>query len=151
MRELNRQSVSVYEVVSLNSDDIAEWPANLHNFQIEKIVFKGPTRANHYPKSSVGRSFNETNFQRHTANGALVDKTWLVYSLKLDRVFCFCCKTFSGGEFSLAGTNDSEHMPLILKIHERSAEHFDCYEKWAELIYGFLVVKLLILCRTNYT
>ncbi|CAF1045478.1 unnamed protein product [Didymodactylos carnosus] len=115
-------------------DDIADWPTNLQNSQIEKIVFRGPIRANinHYPKDGVGRSFNKMYFQRKTANGELVDRMWLVYSSKLDRMFCFCCKIFSSDEFALAkaGTNDWGHMALILKRHERSTEHFDCYGKW---------------------
>jgi hypothetical protein len=120
-----------------NFDDIADWPENLQNFQIEKIIFKGPIRANnnHYPKDVVGRSFNKIYFQRKPANGELVDRTWLVYSSKLNRVFCFCCKIFSSDEFApaKAGTNDWRHMTSILKRHERCTEHFNCYEKWIEL------------------
>lgn len=116
---------------------ITDWPENLQNIQIEKIVSKGPMQANiiEYPKDSIGRSFNKIHFHRKIANGETLYRSWLVYSTKVDRLFCFCCKIFSSEEFGLAkdGTNDWGHMTMILKRHEQSTEHFCCYGKWIEL------------------
>ncbi|XP_065667618.1 uncharacterized protein LOC136087919 [Hydra vulgaris] len=117
--------------------NITDWPENWQNLQIQNIVSKGSIHANinQYPKDSLGRSFNKIHFHRKTANSELFKRTWLVYSSKVDRVFCFCCKIFSSDEFALAkgGTNDWGHITIILKRHEQITKHFHCYGTWIEL------------------
>ncbi|XP_047127812.1 zinc finger MYM-type protein 5-like [Hydra vulgaris] len=83
--------------------DITDWPEHWQNLLIQNTVSKGPIQANinQYPKNSLGRSFNKIHFHRKTVNGELFKRTWLVYSSKVDRMFCFCCEIFSSDEFAL--------------------------------------------------
>ncbi|KAH7671986.1 HAT C-terminal dimerization domain-containing protein [Dioscorea alata] len=53
-------------------------------------------------------------------------KKWLVYSKKLDKVFCFCYKLFSNSLSSQLvndGCNDWKNLSARLKQHETSIEH----------------------------
>ena len=54
---------------------------------------------------------------------------------KTKQSFCFCCKSFFSNPIILARNdfNDWRHISQILKRHEKSLVHFDCYSKWAEL------------------
>ncbi|XP_065650787.1 zinc finger MYM-type protein 5-like [Hydra vulgaris] len=136
---LNNEVEKIAENISSCNDfcKITDWPENWHNSQIQNIASKGPIQANinQYPKDSLRRSFNKIHFHPKTANCELFKRTWLAYSSKVDRVFCFCCKIFSSDEFALAkgGTNDWGHITIILKRYEQSTEHFHCYGKWIEL------------------
>nr|XP_047144742.1 zinc finger MYM-type protein 1-like [Hydra vulgaris] len=68
-------------------------------------------------------------------NGEKNHRTWLVYSQKANKVFCFCCKLFCLNPIILAqnGGNDWRHISRILKRHEKSLDHFNCYSKWVDL------------------
>ena len=54
---------------------------------------------------------------------------------KSKQSFCFYCKFFCSNPIILAqnGVNDWHHISQILKRHEKSLDHFDCYSKWTEL------------------
>ncbi|XP_065645224.1 zinc finger MYM-type protein 5-like [Hydra vulgaris] len=138
---LNNEVEKSAENISSCNDfcNITDWPENWQNLQIQNIVSKGPIQANinQYPKDCLGQSFNKIHFHQKTANGELFKRTWLVYSPKVDWVFCFCCKIFSSDEFALekGGTNDwgHNHITIILKRHEQNTEYFHYYGKWIEL------------------
>ncbi|XP_028063866.1 uncharacterized protein LOC114267080 [Camellia sinensis] len=103
---------------------------------------RGPVRRNcefNFPKddSSRHRHFSPVHYIRHLPNGEKFDRTWLIYSELLDRVFCFCCKLFKqeGNKTQLAtkGFKDWRNIGERLKGHESDNEHITCISKWIEL------------------
>ena len=70
-------------------------------------------------------------------NGEKYERTWLVYSIDVDKVFCFCCKLFNvnTSTCSLAhkGNNDWNNISSILKRHEASNRHILNMRSWIDL------------------
>ena len=79
---------------------------------IDLLVKRGSSRKNviTFPKDSENRHFSYAYYIRHLANGEKSDRKWLIYSILLDKVFCFYCKLFKqeGNNIQLAneGIND---------------------------------------------
>ncbi|KAL4568669.1 hypothetical protein LXL04_024284 [Taraxacum kok-saghyz] len=49
------------------------------------------------PKDKNLRRFSSTYYTRTLSNGEKCDRDWLVYSMEIDKIFCFCCKNFRKG------------------------------------------------------
>ncbi|KAJ0727238.1 hypothetical protein HanPI659440_Chr12g0479501 [Helianthus annuus] len=66
---------------------------------IKELVTKGPKRDMDVkgPVDKFGRHFSNTMYTRILSNRETCDREWLVYSKKLDKLFCFCCKVFRTG------------------------------------------------------
>ncbi|XP_047306387.1 zinc finger MYM-type protein 5-like [Impatiens glandulifera] len=67
----------------LNVDDLGNWDKmqNIKDFLVEI----GP---------KTGRHFNPSHYKRQLTNGEKSDRRLLVYSISMDKIFCFCCKLF---------------------------------------------------------
>ena len=106
---------------------------------IDMLVKRGPSKVkvDNFPKYSENRHFSSTHYTRYLSNGEKTIRKWLVYSISLDKVFCFCCKLFKQEEntFQLAneGTNDWKNISYRLKSHETSNEHMQNMRRWIEL------------------
>uniref|UniRef100_A0ACD5Z457 Uncharacterized protein n=1 Tax=Avena sativa TaxID=4498 RepID=A0ACD5Z457_AVESA len=65
------------------------------------------------------------------------DRDWLVYSKKVDRVYCFGCKLFTKGQqkgqLAKEGCNDWTHINNRLKNYETSVDHVLNMTNWYEL------------------
>ncbi|XP_022852021.1 uncharacterized protein LOC111373688 [Olea europaea var. sylvestris] len=91
---------------------------------IDLLVKRGPLGQDGFifPKDSENSHFSSTYYIRHLTNGEKSDRKWLVYSISLDKVFCFCCKLFKqeGNNIQLAneGINDWKNLSFRLKSHE---------------------------------
>ena len=61
----------------------------------------------------------------------------MVYSVSLDKVYCFCCKLFKqeGNNIQLAneGINDWKNLSFRLKSHETNNGHMHNMRRWIEL------------------
>ena len=59
----------------------------------------------------------------------------MVYSIKNNSLYCFCCKLFSQKPYKLIsdGLNDWKNCSNVLKSHENSPEHWKHMTSWKEL------------------
>ncbi|XP_021985488.1 zinc finger MYM-type protein 1-like [Helianthus annuus] len=76
-------------------------------------------------------------YTRILSNRETCDREWPVYSKKLDKLYCFCCKVFRTGHpkggLDDEGYNDWRHASGRLKEHEVGLEHFKNMNEWFEL------------------
>ncbi|XP_022895468.1 zinc finger MYM-type protein 5-like [Olea europaea var. sylvestris] len=106
---------------------------------IDLIVKRGPLRQDGFifPKDLENRHFSSTYYIQHLTNGEKSGRKWLVYSISLDKVFCFCCKLFKqeGNNIQLANEeiNDWKNLSFSLKSHETSNGHMHNTRRWVEL------------------
>ncbi|XP_021978896.1 zinc finger MYM-type protein 5-like [Helianthus annuus] len=128
--------------VAVNEIDIFD-PRNwggLKSNMINVLVEEGPKRdltIDKGPKNKSGRRFSATLYTRTLANKETCDRSWLVYSKELDKVFCFCCKLFrkgvSKGQLDNEGYGDWKHVTSRLKEHETGFEHLKNMTTWYEM------------------
>lgn len=144
-KEKEIQDQVEYEVLGNESDSISmlldlngTWPNIISNF-IETLVEIGPVHTDNNYKFPVdeetGRKFNALYFNKIMENGGKVKRNWLVYSVKLNRVFCFPCKLFSRENLKIIniGYSDWRHCSEYFNKHEASIQHIQCVKKWCEL------------------
>ena len=62
-------------------------------------------------------------------------RSWLVYSMKNNSLFCFCCKLFSKRltNLTMSGMSNWKHASANLTAHEGSPEHLNSMKAWKEL------------------
>lgn len=82
------------------------------------------TRDNH----GVYRKFHESYYYNALPNGSLVKRTWLSYSVSMNKVYCISCKLFGlpkAKKVLLAqrGTNDWKNLKRNLDNHVHTTEH----------------------------
>ncbi|CAH2293624.1 Hypothetical predicted protein [Pelobates cultripes] len=99
--------------------DSADWADTLTSSLKETIVMKGPSKPKEhfaFPKDASKRRFTSTHYRRRLGIGEVHVRKWLSYSLKLDEIFCFCCKLFTTTQMGLTtgGYNDYKVSPSHL-------------------------------------
>ncbi|KAJ0566669.1 hypothetical protein HanIR_Chr06g0276221 [Helianthus annuus] len=96
--------------------DPRNW-GGLSNDMIKELVMKGPKRDMDVkgPVDKFGRHFSNTMYTRILSNRETCDREWLVYSKKLDKLFCFCCKVFRTGH-PKGGLDDEVFRPLYMLL-----------------------------------
>nr|XP_022903738.1 zinc finger MYM-type protein 1-like [Onthophagus taurus] len=132
---------NVSSTSSINLHDPSTWPAIINNRLLEILVEKGPPSIQQNIKfptntDSDGRSFSPSQYFRILPNGEKIERKWLVYSLKANSTFCYCCKLFSIKSMKLTGKDgfsDWRHLATQLSRHESSIDHMFNYQKWNEL------------------
>ncbi|XP_022003071.1 zinc finger MYM-type protein 1-like [Helianthus annuus] len=128
----------VNPVPDIDIFDPRNW-GGLSNDMIKELVTKGPKRDMDVkgPVDKFGRHFSNTMYTRILSNRETCDREWLVYSKKLDKLYCFCCKVFRTrhpkGGLDDEGYNDWRHASGRLKEHEVGLEHFKNMNEWFEL------------------
>nr|KAJ0219733.1 hypothetical protein LSAT_V11C200070050 [Lactuca sativa] len=92
----NEQTNSKDDNTPLNIYDPSRWN-NISTNLRDLIVEKGPIKIYDFkfPKDQHLRSFSTSLYMQKIPNGEKYERTWLVYSIDVDRVFCFCCKLFN--------------------------------------------------------
>jgi len=73
--------------------------------------------------------------RKSLVSGENVARSWLVYSLKNNSLFCFCCTLFSKRKINLTtlGLTDWKHASSLLTSHDHCSEHLNCMKMWKEL------------------
>ncbi|XP_042415429.1 zinc finger MYM-type protein 1-like [Zingiber officinale] len=125
---------------TLNLQDPENWN-NISQKLRDYLIEMGPKRVNDFlfPKDSNNRHFDSSHYTRVMTNGQTIDRRWLVYSISLDKIFCFCCKLFKTeqmmsrmGNLGNDGYKDWRNIHRSLKQHEASRDHMDCMIAWVE-------------------
>ncbi|KAM0026014.1 putative transcription factor and/or regulators TTF-type(Zn) family [Helianthus debilis subsp. tardiflorus] len=136
---MNAGEDNVNLVLDIDIFDPRNW-GGLSNDMIKELVMKGPKRDRDVVKGPVdkfGRHFSNTMYTRILSNRETCDREWLVYSKKLDKLYCFCCKVFRTGHpkggLDDEGYNDWIHASGRLKQHEVGLEHLKNMNEWFEL------------------
>ncbi|XP_035843097.1 zinc finger MYM-type protein 1-like [Helianthus annuus] len=124
--------------IPINFVDPSQW----NNISIDLrdiLVEKGPIKIHDYdfPQDENSRSFITSHYMRTLPNGEMLERKWLIYSIDLDRAFCFYCKLFNVNRCtsSLAkeGNSDWKNISSKLKEHEKSKVHINNMRTWMEL------------------
>ncbi|XP_047135316.1 zinc finger MYM-type protein 1-like [Hydra vulgaris] len=120
------------------SDDPSDWPDNVSDAQKCDVVKRGLKKIEiDFPKNSERRRFSMSYYNRKMKNGEIFERSWLIYSLNSDKVFCFCRKLFgiTSSPFR-KGINTWEGLSKKLKEHETCSAHLKCFEHWMTLRKG---------------
>lgn len=121
------------------SSDPASWPSPLTDRMRTELVRRGPSKL---PPDFVfqwnesdGRSCHHQYFKKTLVSGEKMARSWLIYSIENNSLFCFCCKLFSKRSINLtaSGVSNWKHASSYLTSHENSPEHLNCMKAWKEL------------------
>lgn len=121
------------------SDDPAQWPDVLSPSQKCDVVKKGPIQVKDmlFPQNADKgpRRFTKESYNMVMKNGEKIHRTWLVYSVSADAVFCFSCKLFGKQDNALSkqGFRNWRNLTGHLKEHEHSKTHITNMRSWHEL------------------
>ncbi|XP_041860484.1 zinc finger MYM-type protein 1-like [Melanotaenia boesemani] len=121
------------------STDPATWPLPLTDKIRTELVRRGPSKLPcdfvFNRKESDGRSCHHQYFMKTLVSGEKIVRSWLIYSIKNNSLFCFCCKLFSKRNinFTSSGITNWKHASAYLTSHENSPEHLNCMKAWKEL------------------
>ncbi|XP_077014894.1 zinc finger MYM-type protein 5-like isoform X2 [Tamandua tetradactyla] len=120
------------------SADPGTWPRILSIKQRDTLVENDPPQVRNFnfPKDNTGRKFSETYYTRILPNGEKTTRSWLLYSISKDSVFCLYCRLFGEGKNQLKNENgckDWQHLSHILSKHEESEIHINNSVKYSKL------------------
>nr|GEW67218.1 zinc finger MYM-type protein 1 [Tanacetum cinerariifolium]GEW67327.1 zinc finger MYM-type protein 1 [Tanacetum cinerariifolium] len=90
------RDVSLKKYDMLDIYDLRNWNT-LDSKLRELLLINGPKRDKSIQKGlkdKYHRQFSTLLFTRVLPNGETSDRSWLVYSKELDKVFCFCCQGY---------------------------------------------------------
>ncbi|XP_051170468.1 zinc finger MYM-type protein 1-like [Leptopilina boulardi] len=142
IEKMRSKQISVTDIPQENetimvSQDPGQWPVIISD-QIRQILIKrGPEQVSNiqFPKNNDGRKFSVQNYRRRMPNGEDVHRSWLIYSVSRNKIFCFCCRLFGASRISLStesGYCDWKHMSELLSEHEISPGHMKAFQSWVE-------------------
>ncbi len=91
-----------------------------------------------FPRSQdSNRCFSKAYCYRRLTNCERVERDWLMFSHKTNKVYCFACKVFGGEKTHnsrfVKGYGNWRCLSSRLKQHETGPNHTDTYLAWKEL------------------
>ncbi|XP_022162278.1 zinc finger MYM-type protein 1-like [Myzus persicae] len=74
------------------------------------------------------RSFHESYYYKKLGDGKFVNRTWISYSISLNRYYCYTCKLFGlprakQNYLAIHGSNDYKNISRNITQHEVSPDH----------------------------
>ncbi|XP_043469454.1 zinc finger MYM-type protein 1-like [Leptopilina heterotoma] len=140
--EINSKESSATDMTQENeslmvSNDPGEWPDIISDKIRQILIERGPEQISNiqFPKNNDGRRFSVQNYCRRMPNGEDILRSWLIYSVSKNKIFCFCCRLFGTTRISLSseyGYCDWKHMSELLSEHEKSSGHMKAFQSWVE-------------------
>lgn len=124
---------------NLISDDPAQWPDTPSDNEKCSLVTKGPVQVKDivFPQNDEKppRRFTKDNYKMVMKNGEKIQRSWLIYSMSKDSVFCYACKLFGKQDNALTkgGFRNWKNLAGHLKDHEYSKTHITNMQSWHEL------------------
>ena len=81
------------------------------------------------------RRFTPKHLYLVLSNGERIKRTWLVYSVSEDKIYCFCCKLFSSlNTKCITGYNDWNNLSNVIDNHEKNIIHIKSFNSWSEIV-----------------
>lgn len=101
------------------------------------LVERGPYQVKEFefPVNKGRRRFSPSHYFKLLTNGEVVQRSWLIYSVANDAVFCFCCILFdnsSANDWPKKGYSDWGNLTRALSMHENSINHRTAFRAWKE-------------------
>lgn len=133
--QINLHEKIEYISVSLDPADWASITDKERCYLVETGPFKTNSEDKDYPKDDQERHFSNFYYERTINCHEKQKRKWLIYSKKLNRVYCFCCKLFGNCRTQLSsdGCYDWRNLGKVLKRHENTSDHLKSMMKWFEL------------------
>nr|XP_047141523.1 uncharacterized protein LOC105843744 [Hydra vulgaris] len=103
------------------------------------LVERGPHQIEEFefPINKGKRRFLSSYYSKVLSNGEVVERSWLIYSIASDAVFCFCCILFDNSsdisDWPKKGYSDWKNLIRALTMHEKSVNHRNAFRAWKEL------------------
>ncbi|XP_047135569.1 zinc finger MYM-type protein 5-like [Hydra vulgaris] len=142
---ISRQIETETQISILSSADYsdpANWPTHFSDSFRQFVIKNRPQQIEKYnfprDRDEQKRKFSSIYYKRTLPNGEEVSRSWLIYSVSKNVVFCLCCKLFGKSKSSLpplegSGLNDWKNIGALLSSHEKSNSHLVNFQMWKEL------------------
>nr|XP_047144739.1 zinc finger MYM-type protein 5-like [Hydra vulgaris] len=128
---ISRQIETETQISLLSSADYsdpANWPTHFSDHFRQFVIKNRPQQIEKYnfprDRDEQKRKFSSIYYKRTLPNGEEVSRSWLIYSVSKNVVFCLCCKLFGKSKSSLpalegSGLNDWKNIGALLSSHEK--------------------------------
>ncbi|XP_065658150.1 zinc finger MYM-type protein 1-like [Hydra vulgaris] len=139
-QEPGRISSGSQQVLKEIPSDPALWLTFCMSSQTRQLlVERGPHQIKEFefPINKGKRRFLPSYYSKVLSNGEVVERSWLIYSIASDAVFCFCCILFDNSsdisDWPKKGYSDWKNLIRALTMHEKSVNHRNAFRAWKEL------------------
>lgn len=139
---LSPDITSSHDVGHLTFDPVSHLsviPQSLRDEMIKTGSIQFQNACGPFSTSTGERLMTRTWFQRHLANGSIVNRSWLFYSPLNKAAYCFCCLLFTSSSancrsaFELGNGFSKWKKPEKLVLHENSPSHRKSFTMWKEV------------------
>ncbi|XP_047141493.1 zinc finger MYM-type protein 5-like [Hydra vulgaris] len=133
-QEPGRISSGSQQVLKKIPSDPALWLTFCMSSQTRQLlVERGPHQIKEFefPINKGKRRFLPSYYSKVLSNGEVVERSWLIYSIASDTVFCFCCILFDNSsdisDWPKKGYSDWKNLIRALTMHEKSVNHRNAF------------------------